>query len=131
MPSPCLLLASRTPCARAIPWVSSSWAYPRAPLDDRDDTVEFDFADTSTLSDVDAFKRRRLNGRNGAKHSKRDRAKGRDEIELSWDPERALLAPASRGCSESKRQKNLVTGSRQFGGTGRQGRCGSRGEKGL
>jgi len=35
------------------------------PLDDRDDIVELNFADTSALtrSDVVAFERRRLNGR--------------------------------------------------------------------
>jgi hypothetical protein len=60
------------------------WPYPRAPLDDRDDIVELDFADTSALSDVDAFERRRQNGRN-AKLSKKDRAKEREEIERSWD----------------------------------------------
>ncbi|KAI9444146.1 Dcp1-like decapping family-domain-containing protein [Lactarius indigo] len=65
---------------------SSLWPYPRAPLDDRDDIVELDFADTSALSDVDAFERQRQNGRNGAKqHSKRDRAREREEIERSWD----------------------------------------------
>jgi cytoskeletal protein RodZ len=64
---------------------SSLWPYPRAPLDDRDDIVELDFADTSALSDVDAFERRRQNGRN-AKLSKKDRAaKEREEIERSWD----------------------------------------------
>ncbi|KAH9974712.1 hypothetical protein BGW80DRAFT_153566 [Lactifluus volemus] len=31
------------------------WPYPRAPLDDRDDIVELDFADTSVLNEVDAF----------------------------------------------------------------------------
>jgi len=50
----------------------SLWPYPRAPLDDRDDIVELDFADTSALSDVDAFERRRQNGKNGAKLSKMD-----------------------------------------------------------
>ncbi|KAI9462791.1 Dcp1-like decapping family-domain-containing protein [Lactarius psammicola] len=64
---------------------SSLWPYPRAPLDDRDDIVELDFADTSALSDVDAFERQRQNGKNGAKHSKRDRAREREEIERSWD----------------------------------------------
>ena len=63
---------------------SSLWPYPRVPLDDRDDIVELDFADTSALSDVDAFERRRLNGKN-AKLSKKDRAKEREEIERSWD----------------------------------------------
>jgi len=64
---------------------SSLWPYPRAPLDDRDDIVELDFADTSALSDVDAFERQRQNGRNGAKNLRRDRAKVREEIERSWD----------------------------------------------
>ncbi|KAI0305213.1 Dcp1-like decapping family-domain-containing protein [Multifurca ochricompacta] len=64
---------------------SSLWPYPRAPLDDRDDIVELDFADTSALSDVDAFERRRQNGKNGAKFSKKDKAREREEIERSWD----------------------------------------------
>jgi len=64
---------------------SSLWPYPRAPLDNRDDVVELDFADPGALSDVDAFERRRPNGRNGAKHSKKDRAREREEIERSWD----------------------------------------------
>ena len=64
---------------------SSLWPYPRAPLDDRDDIVELDFADTSALSDVDAFERRRQNNKN-AKLSKKDRAtREREEIERSWD----------------------------------------------
>lgn len=63
---------------------SSLWPYPRAPLDDRDDIVELDFADTSALSDVDAFERRRQNGRN-ARLSKKDKAREREEIERSWD----------------------------------------------
>jgi hypothetical protein len=55
------------------------------PLDDRDDIVELDFADTSALSDVDAFERRRQNNKN-AKLSKKDRAtREREEIERSWD----------------------------------------------
>jgi len=62
---------------------SSLWLYLRAPLDDRDDTVKLDFADTSALSDVDAFKRRRRNGKNVAKLSKKDRARERWEIERS------------------------------------------------
>jgi hypothetical protein len=64
---------------------STLWPYPRAPLDDRDDIVELDFADTSALSDVDAFERQRRNGKNGTKHSKRDKAREREEIERSWD----------------------------------------------
>ncbi|KAI0263109.1 Dcp1-like decapping family-domain-containing protein [Gloeopeniophorella convolvens] len=66
---------------------SSLWPYPRAPVDDRDDIVELDFADTSALSDVDAFERRRRNGNgNGnGKHARKDRAREREEIERSWD----------------------------------------------
>jgi len=71
----------------------SSWTYLRVPLDDRDNIVELDFADTSTLSDVDAFERRRLNGRNGEKRSKRDRAKERDEIERPWDVPGKSITP--------------------------------------
>jgi hypothetical protein len=64
---------------------SSLWPYPRAPLDDRDDIVELDFADTSALSDVDAFERRRQNSKN-AKLSKKDSARReREEVERSWD----------------------------------------------
>ena len=77
-----------SPAPRAlVPFHAEStlWPYPRAPLDDRDDIVELDFADTSALSDVDAFERRRLNGRNGAKHSKKGKAREREEIERSWD----------------------------------------------
>jgi len=36
---------------------SALWPYPREPLDDSDDIVKLDFADTSALSDVDAFVR--------------------------------------------------------------------------
>jgi hypothetical protein len=72
---------------------SSLWPYPRAPLDDRDDIVELDFADTSALSDVDAFERRRQNGKKGAKMSKRDRAKEREDIERSWDVPGSTVIP--------------------------------------
>lgn len=80
--------AGTSPAPRAlVPFheESSLWPYPRAPLDDRDDIVELDFADTSALSDVDAFERRRQNGKKGAKMSKRDRAREREDIERSWD----------------------------------------------
>jgi len=60
----------------------SLWPYPRAPLDDRDDIAE---PDTSALSYVDAFERRRQNGKNGAKQSKKDRVREREEIERSWN----------------------------------------------
>jgi len=61
------------------------WRSPRAPLDNRDDIVELDFTDTSSVGDVDTFERRRLNARNGAKRSKRDEAKERNEIERLRD----------------------------------------------
>ena len=54
-------------------------------FDDRNDIVELDFADTSALSDVDGFECRRQNNKNGAKLSKKDRARKREEIERSWD----------------------------------------------
>ena len=85
-----------SPAPRAlVPFHAEStlWPYPRVPLDDRDDIVELDFADTSALSDVDAFERRRLNGRNGAKHSKKDRAREREEIERSWDVPGKSITP--------------------------------------
>jgi hypothetical protein len=64
---------------------SSLWPYPSAPLDDRDGIVELGFADASALSDVDGFERRRQNGKNGPKLSKKVRAREREEIERSWD----------------------------------------------
>ena len=39
------------------------YGHTRPPLDDHDDIVELDFADTSALSDVDVSERWRLNGR--------------------------------------------------------------------
>ena len=90
------------------------WPYPRAPLDDSDNIVEFDFADTSALSDIDAFERRRQNGKNGAKLSKKDRAREREEIERSWDVPGnvarnvdAELSPAVLG-RESRAQAHAV-----------------------
>jgi hypothetical protein len=47
------------------------------PLDDRDDTVEVDFADTSN---VDASEHRRLEGMNGVKHSKGNSTREREGI---------------------------------------------------
>ena len=52
-------------CAGAVPHEDSSlWPYLRVTLDDCDDVVELYFADTSSLSDIDAFERRRQNIRN-------------------------------------------------------------------
>ncbi|THH19642.1 hypothetical protein EW146_g1572 [Bondarzewia mesenterica] len=105
-----------------IPFQSDSdlWPYPRAPLDDRDrheygygsddaDVVELDFADTSALSDMDAFNRRQrereaMSGkergkgkgkeRKGRKERERENEREREEIEKSWDvPERMAPAP--------------------------------------
>jgi len=100
---------------------SSPWPYPRAPLDDHDDIVELDFADTSALSDVDAFERRRLNSRNGAKHSKRDKAREREEAERSWGVPgkritpnldvRPSYAPAILGRPSPQPQAYLAVGS--------------------
>ena len=73
---------------------SPRWSYPRAPLDTSgEDIVELDYADTSAVSDVDAFGRCLLDGRNGVKHSKRDRERGRDETERSWDIPRKNITP--------------------------------------
>jgi hypothetical protein len=51
----------------------------RARLDDCGDIVELGFADTSALSDVDAFERRRQNTKDAAKLSKKNRGKEREE----------------------------------------------------
>ncbi|KAH7911158.1 hypothetical protein BJ138DRAFT_1086103 [Hygrophoropsis aurantiaca] len=82
-----------------VPFTTDSdlWPYPRAPLlesDDSSDVVELDFADTSALSDPNAFLererrkgdkkgRKQKNGRKGM--SKEEIARERDEIERSWD----------------------------------------------
>src|SRR5712671_4253967 len=63
---------------------SALWPNLRAPLDHRDDVVQLDFADTSALSDVDAFERGRQNDKNGTKLSKKDRARECEEVEHSW-----------------------------------------------
>jgi len=99
---PCASRARALPCG-----IDPVWPYPRAPLDDRDDIVELDFADTSALSDLDAFERCRLNGRNGAKPSKKDRARQRDEIERSWD--------AARKEHQSQSRPRVVACARDLG----------------
>jgi hypothetical protein len=105
------------------------WPYPRAPFDDRDDIVELDFADTSALSDVDAFEQRRRNGKNGrggAKSSmttkkKKDREREREDIERSWDVPVPgnVVNNAGPGAhvilerpSSSQRQQESLTGAR-------------------
>jgi len=67
------------PPPSAHPPMHILWPSPRPPLEPAD-IVELNFVDTSALGVVNAFERRRLNGRNRAKHSKRDSAMERDEI---------------------------------------------------
>jgi hypothetical protein len=105
------------------------WPYPRAPLDDRDDIVELDFADTSALSDVDAFEQRRRNGKNGrggvkssiTTKKKKDREREREDIERSWDVPvpRDVMNDAGAGAhvvlerpSSSQQQQESLTGAR-------------------
>ena len=79
---------------------SSLWPYPCAPLNDRDDIIELNFADTSALSDVDAFERQQLNSRNGANPSKRDKVRERKEIERLWDvPGKSITPTLDAGLS--------------------------------
>ncbi|KAH0834895.1 hypothetical protein J3R83DRAFT_10541 [Lanmaoa asiatica] len=64
---------------------SELWPYPRPPLIETDsDVIELDFADTSALSDPDAFEKHVAKGKK-SKRSKRDQQKEREEIEKSWD----------------------------------------------
>jgi len=71
----------------------SLWPYSRAPFDNHSDIVKPNFADTSALSDVDAFGCLRCKGRNGAKHLKRDRVREYDKIEHSWGVLRKSITP--------------------------------------
>ncbi|KAF8434868.1 hypothetical protein L210DRAFT_972064 [Boletus edulis BED1] len=77
-----------------IPFETDSelWPYPRPPLVETDsDVIELDFADTSALSDPDAFEKHASKGKK-PRRSKRDQRKEREEIEKSWDvpaPQRA------------------------------------------
>ncbi|KAI6107455.1 hypothetical protein EDD16DRAFT_1712377 [Pisolithus croceorrhizus] len=75
---------------------SDLWPYPRAPLVETDsDIIELDFADTSALSDPNAFEKR-CKGKK-QKKSKKDKQKEREEIEKSWDvpaPVRVASPPA-------------------------------------
>jgi hypothetical protein len=65
---------------------SDLWPYPRAPFVETDsDVIELDFADTSALSDPEAFEKRVAKGKNRQKRGKKDRQKEREEIERSWD----------------------------------------------
>ncbi|KAG9311631.1 hypothetical protein JVU11DRAFT_7863 [Chiua virens] len=73
---------------------SELWPYPRPPLIETDsDVIELDFADTSALSDPDAFERHTAKSKK-ARRSKRDQQKEREEIEKSWDvPASLCVAP--------------------------------------
>ncbi|KAL4068632.1 hypothetical protein V8B97DRAFT_2008889 [Scleroderma yunnanense] len=83
---------------------SDLWPYPRAPLVETDsDIVELDFADTSALSDPDAFEKR-LKGKKQKK--KKDKQKEREEIENSWD-----VPPPVRVASPAGVSQPVVNGS--------------------
>lgn len=91
-----------------IPFEADSdlWPYPRAPFVEADsDIIELDFADTSALSDPDAFakEQRSKNKRSqkkGRKEREKDREREREEIEKSWDvppPVKAVPLPQPQG----------------------------------
>lgn len=86
-----------------IPFEADSelWPYPRAPLIEADsDMLELDFADTSALSDPDAFARQEQRAKNkksqkkGRKEREKDRERERAEIERSWDVPPPVKAPS-------------------------------------
>jgi len=71
---------------------SELWPYPRAPFVEADgDMVELDFADTSALSDPEAFSKQEQRAKNrkgqkkGRREREKDREREREEIEKSWD----------------------------------------------
>ncbi|OAX40449.1 hypothetical protein K503DRAFT_714509 [Rhizopogon vinicolor AM-OR11-026] len=89
-----------------IPFEADSelWPYPRAPFVEADsDLIELDFADTSALSDPEAFAKQEQRAKNirksqkkGRKEREKDREREREEIEKSWDvpaPIKALSPP--------------------------------------
>jgi hypothetical protein len=86
-----------------IPFEADSelWPYPRAPFIEADsDVIELDFADTSALSDPDAFAKQEQRAKNrksqkkGRKEREKDREREREEIEKSWDvPQPAKASP--------------------------------------
>ena len=53
-------------CACALPWRFALWPYLCMLLSNHDGIVKLDFADTSTVSDVNTFECWQLNGRNSA-----------------------------------------------------------------
>ncbi|KAG1867296.1 hypothetical protein DFJ58DRAFT_698545 [Suillus subalutaceus] len=88
-----------------IPFEAESdlWPYPRAPFVETDsDVIELDFADTSALSDPDAFAREqrsknRRSQKKGRKEREKDREREREEIEKSWDvPPPVKVVPLSQ-----------------------------------
>ncbi|KAG1762848.1 hypothetical protein EDD22DRAFT_1050486 [Suillus occidentalis] len=91
-----------------IPFEADSdlWPYPRAPFVEADsDIIELDFADTSALSDPDAFakeqrSKNRRSQKKGRKEREKDREREREEIEKSWDvppPVKAVPLPQPQG----------------------------------
>ncbi|KIK97613.1 hypothetical protein PAXRUDRAFT_31697 [Paxillus rubicundulus Ve08.2h10] len=86
---PTVMAGNNAPKPRPlVPFETDSdlWPYPRAPFVETDsDVLELDFADTSALSDPDAFEKRVAKGKNKQKRGKKDRQKEREEIERSWD----------------------------------------------
>ncbi|KAG1735623.1 uncharacterized protein EDB91DRAFT_1250457 [Suillus paluster] len=91
-----------------IPFEADSdlWPYPRAPFIEADsDMIELDFADTSALSDPDAFakeqrSKNRRSQKKGRKEREKDREREREEIEKSWDvppPVKAVPLPQFQG----------------------------------
>lgn len=73
---------------------SELWPYPRPPLVETDsDVIELDFADTSALSDPDAFEKHAAKGKK-TRRSKKDQQKEREEIEKSWDVPVPLGVPS-------------------------------------
>lgn len=91
-----------------IPFEADSdlWPYPRAPFVEADsDIIELDFADTSALSDPDAFakeqrSKNRRSQKKGRKEREKDREREREEIEKSWDvppPVKVVPLPQPQG----------------------------------
>ncbi|KAG2144135.1 uncharacterized protein EDB93DRAFT_1321646 [Suillus bovinus] len=85
---------------------SDLWPYPRAPFVEADsDVIELDFADTSALSDPDAFakeqrSKNRRSQKKGRKEREKDREREREEIEKSWDmppPVKVVSLPQPQG----------------------------------
>ncbi|KAF8999140.1 hypothetical protein BDQ17DRAFT_1328480 [Cyathus striatus] len=97
---------------------SELWPYPRAPLDDSEgEIVELDFADTSALSDVEAWKVKAAGSAKAAKGKKGKTRKERDmeekaQIERSWDP----VVKTEEGSSSPEPQHTTVLVQGHAGG---------------